>query len=338
MINAYKNRFDHELRAKSRKKGLLVKMINANKSRSNVLDEILKESNDLNTINNASSSSRSASNDEYLKKFNTTMRGGPKHSIAQTRAHHLTNFLSDYIINAFQSGYFDSPEIEQLLNFKFEISNVELMCDLSALKIHWLVSRDESVNVEVEKFLDKKLRTQVRNKLVEERVINYVPKVVFVRDESRVLVDILDEYLTKINLEENAKKQEKNCEEKEEDDVVVVKKDSSTDGKQSLVDNLYGVNFNKLVETIKKDANNREWKENENDERHVSTLGAHQNEPQKNTIMPHEEKSSSFSSSLKAFEIQRKQKWQKLSKSAFIRLSQIEFEEFRQKNFDSNNK
>lgn len=85
--------------------------------------------------------------------------------------------------------------------FIFEITHVELLADLSAIQIHWLCSSDECINLAVETFLNLKLANQIRVRLIEERVINYVPRIVFCRDHSRVLNEKLEFYLEKIKPE-----------------------------------------------------------------------------------------------------------------------------------------
>lgn len=333
IINAYKKRLDKELKSKFAKKGLLIKVFESNKKRSDSLVEILKESDDLNHMSNNSSSSSSSSSsrvktdDEYLKKFHNVPKGGPKHSIAVKRAHHLTNFLSEYIINAFQSAHFESPEIPEDLNtqsdlngfkkekFSFEISNVELLSDLSALKISWLASENENINQIVEVFLEKRLKSQIRNILINERVISYVPKVVFVRDETKVLINKLDEYLMKINLETKEAPQEEE-EEVKQDDVI-----STNIVKKKEINNLYGVDFNTLIESIKT-GTSADYKLINPKTQDLTVVN---NEGQSHPI--------TFETSLKAFEINKRLGRERLNKSALLKLSQIEFEEFRNKNF-----
>jgi hypothetical protein len=127
VINGFKTKFEKELREKVSKKGVLVKLINSNMKRANVLVDILKESDDLNTISHGKNAAQKT-DDEYLKKFSQMPKGGPKHSIAVSRAHHLTNFLSEYIINAFQSGVFLKPDIPDHLNNVIRFNCFELIC------------------------------------------------------------------------------------------------------------------------------------------------------------------------------------------------------------------
>ena len=128
------------------------------------------------------------------------------------------------MINAFNGGLFDSQIDISLKDkkipqkFTLEISNVELLADLSALQIHWLCSSDERVNTAVEAYLDTKLRNQIRQKLIEERVINYVPRINFCRDHSHVISEKLDEYLAQIDLEKKAEKISQEHEDKESEE------------------------------------------------------------------------------------------------------------------------
>lgn len=136
------------------------------------------------------------------------------------------------MINTFNEGFFDSIEVEDPKSvgkrgdragqkFVFEISNVELLADMSAINIYWLSSSDERINVAVEAALNAKLSSQIRSRLIEDRVINYVPRIVFCRDPSRVISEKLDEYLGRIELEkkctnvEEEKQEEKNTHEEE---------------------------------------------------------------------------------------------------------------------------
>lgn len=82
VINAYKNQKERELRDKLRKKGVLTKIVSANQKKSNVLVDILRESDSFNTMTSFSKSDQNASqaqqinsNDDYLKKFRNTNVG-----------------------------------------------------------------------------------------------------------------------------------------------------------------------------------------------------------------------------------------------------------------------
>lgn len=345
-INAYETRLQRQIKQKFAKKGLLIKVFDSNKKQSDSLIQILKESNDLNTLNNAnksenpSSKSRIKTEDEYLSKFRNVSKGGPNHSIAISRAHHLTNFLSEYIINAFQSSHFDSPEIPDELNtqtdlngfkkekFSFEISNVELMSDLSALKIYWLSSDNEKINAVVESFLEKNLKSQIRNTLTSERVMNYVPKIVFLRDESRVLMSQLDDYLMKINLENktyNSNDQSENSDSNEKSEQNI---ENSSTKKNLMVNNLYGINFNNLVDSIKKGGSSdlTIWTQSDS----IPEPCVEKNSP---SIKSKQELNNNFEASLKAYEINKRTKRERLNKSALLKIAQMEFAELKEKNF-----
>ena len=225
-LDVYKRVLAKEMKQRNMKKGLLIKIYEANSKRSGALDEILTESDQLNNMRAKAerdanmAGTRDApttqSEEEFLKKFRDMPKGGPTHSIAETRKNHLTNFLSEYILNAFQSGLFVKPELTEFFTtwkstddvhgfaknkYDFEISNVELMADLSALKIHWMISGVPEIDTEVECYLEKCLSGQIRSTLTNERVLNYVPRVVFVRDETKVKLEQLDEQLMKIKID-----------------------------------------------------------------------------------------------------------------------------------------
>ena len=92
----------------------------------------------------------------------------------------------------------------------FAITNVELLADLTKLKIFWSSSGDEELDQVIESQLEGRLKSQVRSHLTSQRVMNYVPVVVFVRDKGRVLSEQLDEFLMKVKCEkENEAGEEK---------------------------------------------------------------------------------------------------------------------------------
>jgi ribosome-binding factor A len=333
---------------KFEKKGLLTKLAETKSRKSSSLEQILKES----TAPTPTSSSQ-PSNDEYLRKFNTTTQGGPKHSIAVTRAHHLTNFLSEYIINAFQSGHFESPDLSEPTEevekegkrtaparFLFEISKVELLSDLSALKIYWHTSAHEQVNVQVEKFLGKSLQGQIRSHLTEQRIISYVPRIVFVRDASRVLMAKLEEFIAKMNKED-----EQRAGREQEQPSLSSSVKNSAKLSRKLIDNMYGVSFSRLMETIKKDASFNEWKvtkdvdEKKGEEKEASKVPPSslatpdENNVINSSIAPSAEiAQKKFSAGLRALEINRRLKEKRVNKSSFMALGQIEMEMAREKN------
>jgi len=54
----------------------------------------LKETEHQN-VNTHTGTTAQKSDEEFLKRYSQMGKGGPKHSIAVSRAHHLTNFLSE---------------------------------------------------------------------------------------------------------------------------------------------------------------------------------------------------------------------------------------------------
>ena len=344
VIGAYKRSLQNETKLKNAKKGLLIKICHRNKGRTNVLSEILAQTNDLNTINSknfknnniddsSATKTANASDDEYLKKFYQTPNGGPKHSIAINRAHHLTSFLTEYILNAFSSGYFEMPEIAKFKletncteDFVFEISKIELCANLSALKVYWLNSGNQELDSFVEDFLDKKLRSQIRQTLSSERIMSYVPRVVFLRDETNANLKRIDSYMAQIKLEnssydsqqqdshesadeKNNDKEESN--EKNHQQVNAVKKNS--------INNLYGVDFNQFLEKIKTGTGSDCIKWSKEVEKSESAVAPLINSGDLNA-------KSKFEQSLKAFQINRRIKNEKLNRSAIFKLSLLELE------------
>ncbi len=84
LINAYKNQYEKALRDKVKKKGVLTKIVMANKSRTNVLGEIFRQSDSFNTINSYErqksedsppDNDAASSNEKYLEKFRKTTFG-----------------------------------------------------------------------------------------------------------------------------------------------------------------------------------------------------------------------------------------------------------------------
>jgi len=309
---------------KTKKKGELIKILNAHSKRSYKLVEILNESDSLNSRNNR------VTDDEFLKKYNQMPKGGPTHSIAVNRAHHLTNFLNEYLINAFQSGHFQVPEFHdsnQTLDsngyfkdkYSFEISNVQLPTDLTKLKIYWLASGVEEIDLEIEKYLDKSLKSQIRSTLTNQRVMNYVPEVEFIRDNTKVLMDKLDEFLLKIKLEQNF--DEQSTTEEPNAAAATKKKEEPT----PKMNNLFGVDFNRLVDTIKKNSDYTPWSENEQQSVELTTT------TQTNDLKPID-KTTQFAVNLKAFQINQRMKRQHLNKTTILKLDTIAYHESLQNN------
>lgn len=83
VINAFKKQKDRELRERLKKKGILTKILSNNQKKSNVLVDILRESDNFNTMRSfdqkpgqdAFSAENSNSNAEYLKPFKSTVVG-----------------------------------------------------------------------------------------------------------------------------------------------------------------------------------------------------------------------------------------------------------------------
>ena len=341
VVDAWKKKIQLTMSEKNRKKGVLIKVMKSNYKRSNTLVEILKESDQLNSATRFGDASRPAastakstndstnsstsfglSDEEFLKKYNQMPKGGPKHSIAAKRAHHLTNFLSDYLINAFQSGYFNVPDIAQICSqtdttdsngfvkdaYSFEITNIELPTDLGKLKIYWANSGVEAVDVEIEKILNKTLRNQIRSTLTNERIMSYVPVVEFVRDNRKILMRQLDEQLMKIKIENDQQ-----AEVAAENEIEPV--EPPVEDKNLNVDNLYGISFNHLMESIKKDGEHKPWSSDD------------KVEPNSALVLAEENKASAdkFESNLKAFKINQRMKYKRMDKSVLLKLDTLAY-------------
>ena len=353
VVNIYKNLLDKQMKEKNRKQALLHKVYDKNLKRTKALDDVLTESDNLNKMKKklavdpasfaaASATSPTKSEKEFLEKFLNMPKGRPTHSIAENRRNHLTNFLSDYILNGFESGLFVKPvisdfNIDQIDSngyvknkYEFEISHIELMADLTALKIKWLISGIKQLDEEIEKFLEKCLKTQIRSTLTNERVISYVPEIVFIRDESKIILEKLDEHLLKIKIE---LEQAENVEEVEKEEMVL-KVEEKKEKAKTKVDNLYGVEFTRLLESIKKSTSNvgEPWSEHSvistNDKAKLDTDIA---------LLDEMRRKEKFEADLRAFQINQRLKHQRLNKSAIMRIAQIEFENFRDKEMDLNN-
>ena len=326
LIDTFKKKLANELREKNKKKGVLTKILNSNSKRSQTLVQILKETEQPHTTN--------VNDDDYLRKYNQMPKGGPKHSIAVTRAHHLTNFLSEYLINAFQSGHFTVPEFDTdnadkldsngflKEKFLFEISNVELPTDLTRLKIYWLASNNESLNLNIETYLDKSLKKQIRSTLIDQRVMSYVPEVEFIRDNTKVLLDKLDEYLLKIKLEHDYSSST-STETTSSNDVI---NKETIKSKEKKVDNLFGVNFNRLVETIKKNSDYVQWSASSNE----TSLNVNKPNELMNSLNETQNDAgdtSKFETKLKAFQINQRMKRERVNKSVILKLDFLEYHE-----------
>ena len=92
-----------------------------------------------------------------------------------------------------------------------------------------------------------------------------------------------------------------------------------------LVNNIYGVDFNRLMDMIRKDGANIEWKAPEAGNQ-LEKIQSQQ------TSLTHNlaQDQAKFAASLKAFEINKRQKIEKIKKSTLSRLALIEFENSRE--------
>lgn len=236
LINNFKNHFQRELREKNSKKGLLAKVIKNNKKNTNCLVEILKDSDHLNTFKN---SFYQTTEDEILLKFRNTNKNSQKFSISSNRTNYLSNFLRKFIINVIQSNYFENLDFSND-NFFLEISNIQIMSDLSSIKIFWVTSENEKQNIYVENYLENNVKYKIRSVLFSEKVINFVPKILFIRDESNMLYDQIRLYLSNKNFDGKSNHEE-----------ISGVKQSNT------INDLYGINTDNMIEKIK---NNTEHK------------------------------------------------------------------------------
>lgn len=77
LVNAFRNQQEKAIREKMKKKGRLIKILEANQKRSIALVDILKESDTFNTMSSfnrmsnetSSQANETSSNEEFLKKF-----------------------------------------------------------------------------------------------------------------------------------------------------------------------------------------------------------------------------------------------------------------------------
>jgi len=208
---------------------------------------------------------------------------------------------------------------------------------MTALKIHWLISGCKELDDEIESFLEKRLKSQIRSTLTNERVLNYVPQIVFVRDENKVLLEKLDEHLIKIKIE---LEQEKIKNGHEETTVNVAEETNVTQPQpktksKNLVENVYGVEFGRLLESIKKSTTNvsETWSE-KNDMTSLENKVKLENDL---ALLDEIKRKEKFEADLKAFQINKRLKHQRMSKSAILKIAQIEFENYRDKEASLNN-
>ncbi len=312
----------------------LIKMLATNEKRTSALVEILSDTETQASLSKkkpdlTENTSQAKMNDnDYLKKYYQTSKGGPNHSIAQNRAHHLTKFLRQYLLNAFQSGQFREPEIPKNFQessidsnehvkdkYMFTITNVELLADLTKLKIFWSNSGNEELDVMIESYLESQLKNQIRSHLTSQRIMNYVPVVVFVRDRSKVLSDKLDEFLMKLKIE-NENVPEQGEKKKETEQHIASEKndmkhtESKDENKLPTIDNLYGVDFNRLMNIIKNNNDHVTW----TPETPVMLTNELLVEPRQPPS------DSKFQVSLKNFQIHQRQKRERISRRAILLL------------------
>ena len=219
---------------------------------------------------------------------------------AAMRAHHLTNYLSNYIINMFQSGYIGSE-----LNDKypmFQISRVLLDADLGKLEIYWLTVIDEKSNEDIEKNYLSRLSGQIRHDIISNRFIGYMPPVLCIRDNSKMILDQLEELLKVPKNERNLNKNE-----------IINKPVKDT----PIVNNVNGVDHNKLMKQIISEATKNEVIEEEEKEK-VDLI------------------KKKYDLTLKAMKINQKIKKEKIYNSALLRLTITEFDNSRRMNEQNN--
>jgi ribosome-binding factor A len=165
------------------------------------------------------------------------------HKIAKLRAHHLSSYLLNYLINAFQSGAIGFECHDKLY---FQISKLDLQADMNQLNIYWLTTNDEAKNKFVEDNYLPKLAAQIRYFLSSNRVISYVPPIKFYRDNSKALIEQLEDYIN--NMAQEAKEAGNSgndeTEQKVEESIEVKANDE-------MVTNLYGVDHEALLGKLK---------------------------------------------------------------------------------------
>ena len=245
-------------------------VVNRNKSNRDIdkvlVDQINKiKSNNLSTSTLPSGGSSSQIYDEtyrsILNDTNTNKTSLGNHHISKLRSHYLTSILYEYLNNSLESGLIGSNIIDKC---KFQISKIIVPTDLRVLQISWFSFKDEATNIHIEMNLDK-LGREIRYLLASNKVIGYVPPIQFVRDDSRVFLDRLDDILLSMSEEMRMKEKEEKEREKEkesksdlnerkselkkekEEEAVVGK----VEGDEDIVNNVYGVNHAKLSKQIK---------------------------------------------------------------------------------------
>ena len=186
------------VKEKFRKCGKLISLIRSKNKLSEQIDKSLiqhaeryKLNGPAKILETASSTTAYEEAKEKLEKMKLSKFDKNHQRTAKIRAHHLTKFLTDYIINLFQSGYIGN-EIQNKYP-AFQISRLLLTADLVKLQIFWLTLPDMKANDDLEKNFLPKLATQIRHDIVSNRVIGYVPPIVFSRDNSKLILDQIEE-------------------------------------------------------------------------------------------------------------------------------------------------
>ena len=291
-FNFQRARDKQELIKKYGRQGKLIKFVQ-NRSKTNTqIDETLSSHVEKYKFNGPaqilSSSSTQSIYEELREKLSNLNLNKAYRRTATIRAHHLTNYLSNYIINAFQSGY-----IGRELNDKhptFQISRILLDADLRKLEICWLTTTDETANEDIEKNYLNRLSSQIRHEIISNQIIGYMPPVVFTRDNSKMILEQLDDLL-KI----------KEINKKTENSETATKSENQT----KTANNVYGIDHDKLMSQIKPEI--------------TEVVEA---DPAKSE----EEARKKFDLTLKAMRINEKIKKEKISKSALLQLAIAEFE------------
>jgi hypothetical protein len=250
IFNFQRAKDKQRLNDKYGKRGVLMKLI-TNRSKLNTqIDETLAEhvnkyklNGPAQNLTTQTTSTQSAYEETKLKiaKLKISKVDKDHQTTAKLRAHHLTDFLSNYLINSFQSGFIGSE-----LNYKypsFQVSRLLLTADLNKLKIFWLTNVDENINTDIEQNYFPKLTAQIRHEIISNRIIGYVPPVVFIRDNSKMVLDKLEELLRVASIKTD------------KEDVEVEGNDDEDVGRQqtdtTIVNNVYGVDHVKLMNQIK---------------------------------------------------------------------------------------
>lgn len=283
-----------KIKEKYSQKGDLIKLLINRKNLNEQLEKVLQNQK-INRIENDYNNLRRKLFNDYKDKFINTNNN----KTAQLRAHHLTNFLYNYLINSIQSGtlnidyLIDNNEIRS--KFNFQISKILLKSDLNYLYIYWFTSIDDTINKRIEDIYLPKLGNQIRYLLTSNRVIGYVPPIKFIRDTSRAMLEQLDDYLKNIKQNEQDKQVE------EEDDDEKKQKSNDTNDGNSLITNIYGIDHNKILNQL-----------------NINDVIDDNKQEESNDLIKLKDK---YEKSLKAFKIHNLLKKEKESKSVFMAMA-----------------